>query len=1065
MLPPCLPHSEPASSSTLLDTAFNNALIDPSLLGLQGNPASCTATTLLGQAVQPSEEEGDGICPVIDGSGRRVSREAFLVHLQTYKRKERLRSACHAYGLSAPKSANLEALRARLLSFWYGFQASGCNVPGAFPSSTLASTLSDTPLPLSSSTTLGSAPSTSASADQSGFDDEDTLVSQFDVEGHGTALLGYDRDGLDEEDEDLDDPEDTGSDEAFHRFQTKTRVDAAQRFEDNRRAGGKKTQQANVKAWKIFLNEALAKGHIRDDIVDEHALLLYINCTADRCKRDRKGDAILGTRVGASQIKKEFFGALRVRKAQEAHNPSLARKRPATTMRVYDLVKARMDEALRRARLGLIPAQDAPDIIANTFLEQVTDDQLFKIRLGFLEHCELHSTIKGFLAWTLCSASGKRGDDIRALKLCELQPYVLVHPDKLTHISAILGLQAEDKTGHRGMKTVRDYGMFSAPVMDSECIQQMVNPRYTCWIAHRDPHQCPLGALTFLLHFVHDQYELGRKLDIQWTVNKTWRQVRLIFGSSPNTPYNEHNLYNLYCQAFKKAEFESGIKAHLPRHILGYQQERLGVDSTETMRLGWARDTYTDVYAPSLPKKAILACHRYMDHEDYAPTRLQVPVPPAFLVRMCPMAEEIISSVDGVANLVGTTNHWKMVVGLRPHLFLCAAALYQVRPGSPIFRLPALAHDDVKLWMKTEFPSQILTLDASVGDPISVERLQNVLLRQSLQHVVVLLQGQRREVAHLHAVIDRRTAAFSPPRIDITTSHEPTRTRGMVLQFDLSRQLSLLQLEPSVFVDAQTRTRQDSGVYEAEDSTLRAFVAPSPASPILGRQRTEVDLVLPPSAAFTSPGQPLRLPNFGKGSVTWEAVFGSIRQPSYLWDVWRPSRTLDRSTIQDLWDCYNTGEIMRDEGGAPVAMKPPLRLVEQRFLSTWWKTAAARKAWQRLREIPEWIENTAKVQCLTPEDAIALLEERRHSKGPAGSKGLSTLVSELAEERKRQVMHTPNAPQPSNTSPSPSPRTSPAPPGSSQPSSASSGSTGKRKRAPAVGARSKKRKPTLALAR
>lgn len=37
---------------------------------------------------------------------------------------------------------------------------------------------------------------------------------------------------------------------------------------------------------------------------------------------------------------------------------------------------------------GLIPTQDAPDIIANTFLEQVSDTQLFNIRFGFLDHRE-----------------------------------------------------------------------------------------------------------------------------------------------------------------------------------------------------------------------------------------------------------------------------------------------------------------------------------------------------------------------------------------------------------------------------------------------------------------------------------------------------------------------------------------------------------------------------------------------------------------------------------------------------------------------------------------------------
>ncbi len=66
----------------------------------------------------------------------------------------------------------------------------------------------------------------------------------------------------------------------------------------------------------------------------------------------------------------------------------------------------------------------------------------------------VHSMIKGFLAWTLCSTSSNRSDDVRVLKLCELQPYILMHLNKYTQIPAILGLQAEDKAGHHGMKTV-----------------------------------------------------------------------------------------------------------------------------------------------------------------------------------------------------------------------------------------------------------------------------------------------------------------------------------------------------------------------------------------------------------------------------------------------------------------------------------------------------------------------------------------------------------------------------------------------------------------------------------
>ncbi len=41
-----------------------------------------------------------------------------------------------------------------------------------------------------------------------------------------------------------------------------------------------------------------------------------------------------------------------------------------------------------RVYRGLIPADDAPDIVANTFLAQLSDETLKKIRYGFLEHRE-----------------------------------------------------------------------------------------------------------------------------------------------------------------------------------------------------------------------------------------------------------------------------------------------------------------------------------------------------------------------------------------------------------------------------------------------------------------------------------------------------------------------------------------------------------------------------------------------------------------------------------------------------------------------------------------------------
>ena len=53
-------------------------------------------------------------------------------------------------------------------------------------------------------------------------------------------------------------------------------------------------------------------------------------------------------------------------------------------------------------------------------------------------------------------------------------------------------------------------------------------------------------------------------------------EIRLIHGSSATVPYNETALQNLFVQSYKKAGIESRIKVHLARHILGYQQEKMG---------------------------------------------------------------------------------------------------------------------------------------------------------------------------------------------------------------------------------------------------------------------------------------------------------------------------------------------------------------------------------------------------------------------------------------------------------------------------------------------------------
>lgn len=55
-----------------------------------------------------------------------------------------------------------------------------------------------------------------------------------------------------------------------------------------------------------------------------------------------------------SQIKKMFFGVLRIRKTQEAADPTLKTNRIAVTNIVYDFVKTKMSLAMKRVRKWVV---------------------------------------------------------------------------------------------------------------------------------------------------------------------------------------------------------------------------------------------------------------------------------------------------------------------------------------------------------------------------------------------------------------------------------------------------------------------------------------------------------------------------------------------------------------------------------------------------------------------------------------------------------------------------------------------------------------------------------------
>ncbi|KAF8800373.1 hypothetical protein BYT27DRAFT_7117820 [Phlegmacium glaucopus] len=951
--------------------------------------------------------------PTQTPSGERIPREQFEAQLKRITRRRPLLNACKHFEIRFANRANLEWLRAALVRHCEDPSLVLPSAPGITSSaksllacSTAApqmvaheETLRQLPLPLACRSAIDD------------IDDDDTLIDQYDVSGGiGHQIFGaLDTGGLEDVGEDEDEELDLEDGDNFKQYQTQVRVSAAQRWEANRRAGGRKTQKSVVKSWNIFLRHALEAGRVRDDIVDEHSLLLFIDFSANRCRRDRRGEYIPNTRVGASQIKKEFFGALRIRKEQDAQDPSLATARPATTVHVYDAVKTRMDEALREAREGLIPADDAPDIVANTFLAQLSDEKLMAIRYGFLDHRELKSTINGHLAWTMMNASGNRGDDIRALRLCEMQPYEFLHPNDDTAVFAVLGLQSDQEHKAR-----------------SKAMRTTINPTYTCFIAHRDPEMCLIGALAFFLHYLHDVVRIEEKYDVDYTSNKSWRAIRLLHGSSALVQYNETALQNLFVQSYKKAGVESRIKVHLARHMLGYHQEKMGVQADQTSKLGWSRDTYMNTYAPSLPKQAILGAHGYKLHESYNPRWRKIIVPEPFLKLVCPEAEERVKLVEGKDKLVGATNYWKMVILLRPYLFQAAAAIFQARPNSSLFRLPALSKPEVQAWMKDTFPIQLELENALARDPISLERIQNDVLPQALEQIrqqsalqrdsIVMLESQVTEIA---AILRRRTSQWTPAKAHCVRNNSNSATPPAAMQvvarqlvFDGIAHRELLSpesLSPPPPLHAMSsamlspRAAEDTGMYFAEDESLRGFIVPSPRSNHSPRPRTAVDLVLPPLIAFRAPGDDLipMAPIFGTESVQWSAVFGKIRQTECLWDAWRPSGSLDEKSLKEIWDCYNIGEAVFDTTNNQTGVKPPLRLVEQHFQAQWRQTSTARKAWQRFREIPEWIDGKIKSQGVTADDAIHQLEGMRLLPGkvvPCSMNALSTMIANQRKE-------------------------------------------------------------------
>ncbi|KAF8870466.1 hypothetical protein BD779DRAFT_1681089 [Infundibulicybe gibba] len=289
--------------------------------------------------------------------------------------------------------------------------------------------------------------------------------------------------------------------------------------------------------------------------------------------------------------------------------------------------------------------------------------------------------------------------------------------------------------------------------------------------------------------------------------------------------------------------------------------------------------------------------------------------------------------------------------------------------------------------MKTTFRTELTLLQAKAGSPLDLARIQNESLRLALEEMRSLLSVQATELVKLNQKLERRTAVLSPTQGYSMETYRATAAGGEpTLRPAAIIHDSGLNIGPSA--DA-------TGVYTAEDSTLRAFVNASPRTPVTPRAKTQLMFGI---------GDPQLLwpPLLGQKSISWDDVFKLVRQPEVLWDCWKPSKSLDQYTLDELWTCYTLGERVFNDNEIQTGTKPPLQLVEQYFQAAWrrGRTSRERKAWERFREIPEWIASESNSRSVSPNTIISELEQMRVGTGLGNrQKGLNALASDIKNLR------------------------------------------------------------------
>lgn len=168
--------------------------------------------------------------------------------------------------------------------------------------------------------------------------------------------------------------------------------------------------------------------------------------------------------------------------------------------------------------------------------------------------------------------------------------------------------------------------------------------------------------------------------------------------------------------------------------------------------------------------------------------------------------------------------------------------------------------------MKNDFPSGLAVLRANQGSPVDLQRIQNESLRLALEEVRSVLTEQKILLQKLNHTVDRRTAVLSPAKnFSANIYHNRFESTLPPLQaaFSLSSPTAVSigthwDINDDEFLGSVSDL-DETGIYVADsahkdhgDSGLRAFANGSPkASANSRREKTQVDLVLPPTLAFS----------------------------------------------------------------------------------------------------------------------------------------------------------------------------------------------------------------------